>query len=146
MNKKYIVAGNHEQFRNWVARRVKYDILSAKNDFVYVSHINMLKGLSDVEGYFVGSYKQRADIAEIQQQIHIIKATKNKNVSINNNTTLGTGYFSIISSTAISSATTTGSATMVVSPEVGDVKYDPIMKGLKYWNGDTWETAILNRT
>jgi len=144
MNKKWIVAGTHEQFRNWVARRLKNDILSSENDFVYVSHVNLLRGLPDVEGYFVGSYKQRADIAEIQQQIHIIKATKNKNVSINTNTTIGTGHFSVISSNLITGSTISSGTVKV--PQVGDVKYDPIMQGLMYWNGNIWETAILNRT
>jgi hypothetical protein len=143
MNKKYIVAGTQMEFRVWVANRVKHDVMHIESDFVYVSHVNILRGLPDIEGYFIGTYKQRPDIAEIEQQIHIIKAIKSKNISYSTTTIKPIGN-TIIGGTI--TGISTGSVSYTAPPKLGEVKYDPIMQGLMYWNGNIWETAILNRT
>lgn len=133
MNKKYIVAGTQMEFRVWVANRVKNDVMHIESDFVYVSHVNILRGLPDIEGYFIGTYKQRPDIAEIQQQIHIIKAIKSKNISY---TTTNARVYGTI--TGIS----TGSVSYTAHPKLGDVKYDPSFRKLSYWNGNDWENIV----
>jgi len=151
--KKYIVAGTYEQFLFWVNKRLENDILSQKQDFVYVSSPSVLRGLLQIEGYFVGTYKDRKDFQEIKTQIDIIKAIKNKSVdtkpepwlkptgNVLTATTIGQGHFSIVGSSSA-----VGKSTLQISPEFGDVKYDPITLGLRYWNGNTWETVAFART
>lgn len=133
MNKKYIVAGTQMEFRVWVANRVKHDVMHIESDFVYVSHVNILRGLPDIEGYFIGTYKQRPDIAEIQQQIHIIKSIKSKNISYTTTNAIGNGTITGIS---------TGSVSYTAPPKLGEVKYEPAFRKLSYWNGNTWENIV----
>ena len=139
MNKKYIVAGTQMEFRVWVANRVKNDVMHIESDFVYVSHVNILRGLPDIEGYFIGTYKQRPDIAEIQQQIHIIKAIKSKNISYSTTTIKPIGN-TIIGGTI--TGISTGSVSYTAPPKLGEVKYDPTFRKLSYWNGYDWENIV----
>ena len=77
MNKIYVVAGNKEQFNTFV-RKKTYEMHQADiseitySHFVYVSSINQLRGLSQVHGYFVGTYRERSDLQEILDYIRII--------------------------------------------------------------------------
>ena len=77
--KTYVVAGNYEEFR-WHIKNKLNRLWSeglttelTMSDFVYVSSVNQLRGLSTIKGYYYGSYMKRPDIAEIQNMIQIIK-------------------------------------------------------------------------
>jgi hypothetical protein len=48
-----------------------------KNEYVFVSDVIQLRGLETIEGFYLGSYKDRPDINEINTLIQIIKH-KNK--------------------------------------------------------------------
>ena len=51
-------------------------------DYVYVQHVDQLIGLSDIDGFFIGTYKDREDYEAIKQQIEIIKSKKENNYQV----------------------------------------------------------------
>lgn len=87
-NRIYIVAGNYDQFKAYRNKKFKEwsdywaktlpDMTPAVKfpDYVYVQHIDQLIGLSDIDGFFIGTYKDREDYEAIKQQIEIIKSKK----------------------------------------------------------------------
>jgi hypothetical protein len=46
-------------------------------DFVYIANADELRGMSTIIGFYVGTYRQREDWAEIRDAIAIIKAKEN---------------------------------------------------------------------
>lgn len=74
----FIVAGHVSEYTHWVKKN--FDRFYAKNksmslsNFVYVSGPEMLRGYSEVHGYFVGSYKNRQDIEHIKMMIKMINS------------------------------------------------------------------------
>ena len=72
----FIVAGNHQQYKEWVRKNI--DRFYANNtsislsNFVYVSGPEIFRGYNEVHGYYIGSYKNRPDIEQIRESIHII--------------------------------------------------------------------------
>ena len=68
---KYIVAGNWNEFTNYTRNRVGDDTM-----YIYFSGINIIRGLSDISGVFIGTFQSRPDIEEIKSQIQIIKSRK----------------------------------------------------------------------
>ncbi len=75
-DKIFIVSGTYEQYKQWVRKNI--DRYYAKNTsislshFVYVSSPDILRGHSEVHGYYVGSYKNRKDIEQIREMIRIV--------------------------------------------------------------------------
>lgn len=74
VQKSYIVAGNMDEFRHFVARKkVEHDNnMKLMPEYVYVHNVDRLRGLSEVHGWFIGSYEQRSDINLIKSTITII--------------------------------------------------------------------------
>ena len=74
----FIVAGNHEQYKQWVKKNI--DRFYAKNtsislsNFVYVSGPEIFRGYSEVHGYYIGSYKDREDIDQIREMIQRVNS------------------------------------------------------------------------
>jgi hypothetical protein len=66
----YIVAGNRDQFDNFVIRK---RIRGFNYDFRYVSDANVLRGLTKIRGFYVGDYKMHPDWPNIEMMIYIIK-------------------------------------------------------------------------
>lgn len=66
---KYIVAGNYEQYKEYVKRKPRIECY-----YKYVFSIDTIHGLSEIEGAFIGTYDQRPDIEEIKRLITIIKS------------------------------------------------------------------------
>lgn len=66
---KYVVAGNFEQYRYHIQKKGY-----SPNEYQYVSHPDSLRGLTHIEGFYIGTYLERPDIEEIRQNIAIIKA------------------------------------------------------------------------
>lgn len=76
--KTYVVAGNYDEFLFNVKNKLQRlyaegDTRFTMSDFVYVSSVDKLRGLSTIKGYYYGSYMKRPDIAEIQNMINMIK-------------------------------------------------------------------------
>jgi hypothetical protein len=44
-----------------------------KNEYVFVSDVIQLRGLETIEGFYLGSYKDRPDLNQINELIQIIK-------------------------------------------------------------------------
>jgi hypothetical protein len=70
-NPIYIVAGNHEEFENYVIKKNRQMIY--KQNYIYVKNRYDLMGLTEIKGYYIGTAFQRADIAQIQQAIAYVK-------------------------------------------------------------------------
>ena len=70
----YIVAGTYSQFKNYVITKVNaHDNSSEFPRYIYVHTADVLRGLSSLEGFFVGTWRERKDISEIKLAIKIIK-------------------------------------------------------------------------
>lgn len=65
----FIVAGNYEQFVEYTSRK-KGD----GNFYCYVRDRTTLLGLSEVKGFYIGTWRDRPDIEEITHAIAVIKA------------------------------------------------------------------------
>jgi hypothetical protein len=46
-------------------------------DFVYVSGAEMLKGMTTIRGFYIGTYREREDWPQIRDLIAIIKVKEN---------------------------------------------------------------------
>jgi len=59
MKYQYIIAGNVDQYRNWAADKMSV------NHFLYVSGPDILRGIENPGGRFIGTWYERKDIEEI---------------------------------------------------------------------------------
>lgn len=76
--KYYVIAGSVFEFDRFTKKKSaemwnEGNTSVSLSDFLYVSSVNTLRGLSEIQGFYVGTWKNRSDISEIQSQIHIIK-------------------------------------------------------------------------
>jgi hypothetical protein len=70
-NPIYIVAGNHEEFENYVLK--KNQQMVNKQNYIYVKNRYDLMGLTEIKGYYIGTAFQREDINQIKQAIAYVK-------------------------------------------------------------------------
>lgn len=83
--KIYIVAGNYNEYRDYVNRKKLEDPEKYKNiELIYVNSEITLLGLSEIEGFYIGTYYERNDIEDIKRNIQIIKHTHNPTNTSNN--------------------------------------------------------------
>jgi len=70
----YIVSGNRVEFEEYCRRKFDENVaLGTKpKSYVYVESADRLRGMNVVHGFFIGTYKQRPDIAEIKERILVI--------------------------------------------------------------------------
>lgn len=68
MSRYFIIAGNLQEFNAW---RLKNMNRFLGHGLVYVVDVTYLKGYSNPEGFFIGSWRQRKDIDEILEQLII---------------------------------------------------------------------------
>jgi hypothetical protein len=68
---KYIVAGNYEQYVEWINRKGL-----DPRAYRYVENKHTLIGAWNISGFFIGTYYLRSDIDEIKIAISISKRTK----------------------------------------------------------------------
>jgi hypothetical protein len=66
---KFVVAGTYAEYIQHI-HKMGYN----KNEYVYVSDPIQLRGLTEIEGFFIGSYESRPGIEEIKQTISYIKS------------------------------------------------------------------------
>jgi len=69
IKKKYIVAGNYQEYNDFMHRHRD----TPNEVYVYVDSADHLKGMINIEGYYVGTYYKRHDIGEIKEVIRISK-------------------------------------------------------------------------
>jgi len=72
--KLFVVAGDYQEFQDFVIRK---RMKGFSYDFVYISNAEMLRGMSTIRGFYIGTYRNRQDWPEIRDQIAIIKAKEN---------------------------------------------------------------------
>lgn len=73
----FIVAGDHREFMQYILKKGSTEGTFYK----YVSDINSFVGQADIEGYYVGTWRQRPDIKELKEYIDTIKR-KNQSPSL----------------------------------------------------------------
>lgn len=66
----YIVAGNNNEYRNWVAEQKTFHASKTR----YLSNVSQLRGMSNIEGRFIGTCFDRHDIVEIVNCINVIRS------------------------------------------------------------------------
>lgn len=64
MTKKYVIAFNGGQYVDWLKQK-KYD----KSEWIYVFDAELLRGVRNPHGVFIGTWDQRKDIYQIVQRI-----------------------------------------------------------------------------
>ena len=70
----HIVAGTYNEFKNYVITKVRtHDNSSEFPHYIYVHSADVFRGLSSLDGFFVGTWRERKDISEIKLAIKIIK-------------------------------------------------------------------------
>jgi len=72
--KLFVVAGNYKEFQDFV---IKKRMKGFSYDFIYISGAEMLRGLSTIRGFYIGTYRNRPDWPEIRDAIAIIKVKEN---------------------------------------------------------------------
>lgn len=65
---KYIVAGTPQEYEAWLRRRGL-----DRRAYRYVTNPGMLYGMTNISGFFIGTYLNRLDIEEIQNRIAVSK-------------------------------------------------------------------------
>ncbi len=66
--RKFVVAGTFGEYKDYIERK-GYD----RREYIYVSDISTIRGLYSISGVYIGTWKNRPDISQIQSQIKIIK-------------------------------------------------------------------------
>jgi hypothetical protein len=72
--KLFVVAGNYQEFQDFVIRK---RMKGFSYDFVYVSSPEMLRGMTTIRGFYIGTYREREDWPQIRDLIAIIKVKEN---------------------------------------------------------------------
>jgi len=72
--KLFVVAGNYQEFQDFVIRK---RMKGFTYDFVYVSNAEMLRGMTTIRGFYIGTYREREDWPIIRDLIAIIKVKEN---------------------------------------------------------------------
>jgi hypothetical protein len=74
MNEKiFIIAGNHNEYMQWVKKNLQEDLIKpiSLSNIVYVNNVERLRGHREVHGYFIGTFRDRPDIHDIVNQIRL---------------------------------------------------------------------------
>lgn len=76
--KYHVIAGNFAEFNSFIRKKStemwkEGNTSISMSNFVYVSSVDTLRGLSEIQGFYVGTWKDREDIDEIQMKVKIIK-------------------------------------------------------------------------
>lgn len=79
IKRKYIVAGNYEQYKAYIRKKTDMN-----TEYIYVDNPNKIRGLSEIDGYYIGTYNDRPDIENIKEIIRITKYTRKVNYPIEN--------------------------------------------------------------
>lgn len=66
---KFIVAGTYAEYKDHI-----FNMGYSPQEYVYVSDPIQLRGLTEIEGFYIGSYESRPDIDQIRANIAYIKA------------------------------------------------------------------------
>lgn len=72
MDKIFVIAGTYMQADQWITDKIASIISNSQNlmyvarsNYVYVHHVDVLRGILKPHGFFVGTWRERSDILEI---------------------------------------------------------------------------------
>jgi len=65
----FIVAGNHSEYKDWLSQNRSRFPDNNISDFIYVQSSIVLRGYANPHGFFIGTFRYRADLHEIVQTI-----------------------------------------------------------------------------
>lgn len=69
IDRYFIVAGNHAEYKNWFWKNRSRFPDNNISDFIYVQSLIVLRGYANPHGFFIGTFRYRADLHEIVQTI-----------------------------------------------------------------------------
>jgi hypothetical protein len=69
IDRYFIVAGNHAEYKNWFWKNRSRFPDNNISDFIYVQSSIVLRGYANPHGFFIGTFRYRADLHEIVQTI-----------------------------------------------------------------------------
>ena len=70
----WIVAGNRQEFDAYILRHHgQRKSRTTLTEYKFVFSTDQLRGLDNINGFYIGSYKSRPDINEIKNAIDVIK-------------------------------------------------------------------------
>ena len=80
--KTYVIAGTHQEAQTWIAKNYQErvaigDQQASTRDYAYVSSPDIIRGIRDPHGVFVGNWLGRPDILEIVQTLIYASTTPN---------------------------------------------------------------------
>ena len=70
----WIVAGNMQEFDAYILRHLQRKSRTTLTEYKFVFSTDQLRGLDNIKGFYIGSYKSRPDIDEIRNVIAVIKS------------------------------------------------------------------------
>ena len=70
----WIVAGNSQEFDAYILRCAQRKSWTTLTEYKFVFSTDQLRGLDNIKGFYIGSYKSRPDIDEIRNAIAVIKS------------------------------------------------------------------------
>ena len=70
----WIVAGNSQEFDAYILRHLQRKSRTTLTEYKFVFSTDQLRGLDNINGFYIGSYKSRPDIDEIRNAIAVIKS------------------------------------------------------------------------
>lgn len=70
MDRKFIIAYNRTEFKQWYHPRAE-EFIKKEINIVYVTCPKVLRGHRDISGYLIGQWYKRDDIAEIIELIRL---------------------------------------------------------------------------
>ena len=70
----WIVAGNSQEFDAYILRQIFTKSRTTLTEYKFVFSTDQLRGLDNIKGFYIGSYKSRPDIDEIKNVIAVIKS------------------------------------------------------------------------
>lgn len=77
----FVVSGSHSEYTEVLERKRKEYFVPGVSmftevfpDYIYVSNVDILRGRSEIEGFYCGTYWSRPDLEEIRFVIETIKA------------------------------------------------------------------------
>jgi hypothetical protein len=73
----YVIAGNHAQANDYIRRKCEERFKNGEtnvsmSDYSYVSTPDTFRGLREVHGVFIGTFRDRPDLEEIVHTIRLI--------------------------------------------------------------------------
>lgn len=75
MKRQYIVAGNYDQFHQWIRERGLNS-----SEWVYVSNENTIRGVRNPGGRLIGTWYERKDAFDILVSLRAASDKVNKNL------------------------------------------------------------------